>query len=86
TGSLAGRAPILAWAADPVELFFLQIQGSGRLRLPDGSVMRIGYDNQNGRDYTGIGTLMKKRGLLGPGQTSLQGMSQWLHDHPDQGR
>ena len=48
--------------------------------------MRIGYDNQNGRDYTGIGTLMKKRGLLGPGQTSLQGMSQWLHDHPDQGR
>ena len=73
-GALAGRGLELAWAADPVELFFLQIQGSGRLRLPDGSVMRIGYANQNGRGYTGIGALMKQRGLLGPGQTSMQGI------------
>ncbi|HJO65310.1 MAG TPA: MltA domain-containing protein, partial [Sphingomonas sanguinis] len=51
-GSLEGRAPILAWGADPIEVFFLQIQGSGRLRLPDGGIMRIGYDTQNGRDYT----------------------------------
>ncbi len=85
-GSLAGRAPILAWGADPVEVFFLQIQGSGRLRLPDGGIMRIGYDSQNGRDYTGIGALMKARGLLGPGQTSMQGIVQWLHDHPEEGR
>ena len=85
-GSLDGRAPIIAWAADPIDLFFMQIQGSGRLRLPDGSVMRIGYDSQNGRDYTGIGALMKKRGLLAPGQSSLQGLSQWLHDHPEDGR
>ena len=49
-GALAGRGLELAWAADPIELFFLQIQGSGRLRLPDGSVMRIGYANQNGRE------------------------------------
>ena len=84
-GTLDGRAPIIAWAADPIDLFFLQIQGSGRLRLPDGSVMRIGYDSQNGRDYTGIGALMKKRGLLAPGQSSLQGLSQWLHDHPADG-
>lgn len=85
-GSLANRARPIAWAADPVALFFLQIQGSGRLRLPDGSVMRIGYDSQNGRDYTGIGALMKSRGLLGPGQTSMQGIVQWLHDHPDEAR
>jgi len=85
-GSLAGRAPILAWGADPVEVFFLQIQGSGRLRQPDGSVMRIGYDSQNGRDYTGIGALMKARGLLGPGQTSMQGIVAWLHEHPEEGR
>ena len=84
-GTLDGRAPIIAWAADPIDLFFLQVQGSGRLRLPDGSVMRIGYDSQNGRDYTGIGALMKKRGLLAPGQSSLQGLSQWLHDHPTDG-
>ena len=85
-GTLDGRAPVIAWAADPVELFFLQIQGSGRLRQPDGSVVRIGYDTQNGRDYTGIGALMKKRGLLAPGQSSMQGLVQWLHDHPEQGR
>ena len=71
-GGLAGRGLEIAWAADAVEFFFLQVQGSGRLRLPDGSVMRIGYDGQNGRDYTGIGRLMKDRGLLGPGQTSMQ--------------
>ncbi|WP_322963997.1 murein transglycosylase A [Sphingomonas fuzhouensis] len=85
-GSLEGRAPILAWGADPVEVFFLQIQGSGRLRLPDGGIMRIGYDDQNGRDYTGIGALMKARGLLGPGQTSMQGIVAWLHEHPEEGR
>lgn len=85
-GSLEGRAPILAWGADPIEVFFLQIQGSGRLRLPDGGIMRIGYDSQNGRDYTGIGALMKARGLLGPGQTSMQGIVAWLHDHPEEGR
>ncbi|KTT68829.1 murein transglycosylase A [Sphingomonas sanguinis] len=85
-GSLEGRAPVLAWGADPVEVFFLQIQGSGRLRLPDGGIMRVGYDTQNGRDYTGIGALMKARGLLGPGQTSMQGIVAWLHDHPEEGR
>jgi membrane-bound lytic murein transglycosylase A len=85
-GALNNHARIIAWAADPAEFFFLQIQGSGRLRLPDGSVMRVGYDSQNGRDYTGIGALMKQRGLLGPGQTSMQGILQWLHEHPDEGR
>ena len=85
TGALAGRGLELGWAADPVELFFLQIQGSGRLRLPDGSVMRIGYDGQNGRDYTGIGKLMADRGLLGAGQTSMQGIMVWLRAHPEEG-
>ncbi len=85
-GALNDSAPILAWAKDPVELFFLQIQGSGRLRLPDGSILRIGYDTQNGRDYTGIGALMKSRGLLQPGQTSMQGIVGWLHDHPVEGQ
>lgn len=85
TGALAGRGLELGWAADPVELFFLQVQGSGRLRLPDGSVMRIGYDGQNGRDYTGIGKLMADRGLLGAGQTSMQGIMAWLRAHPEEG-
>ena len=85
-GALEGRARVLAWAADPVEIFFLQIQGSGRLRLPDGSVMRIGYDTQNGRAYTGIGKLMRERGLLGPGQTSMQGIVGRLRANPAEGR
>lgn len=85
-GALGDRAPVIAWAADPVALFDLQIQGSGILRLPDRSVMRIGFDSQNGRDYTGIGALMKQRGLLEPGQTSMQGITAWLRAHPDEGR
>ena len=83
---LNGRARIIAWAADPIELFFLQIQGSGRLKLPDGGIMRVGYDSQNGRDYTGIGKLMLDRGLLKPGQASMQGIMEWLRANPAQGR
>ena len=82
-GSLAGRGLELAWAADPVEFFFLQVQGSGRLLLPGGGVMRIGYDGQNGRDYTGIGKLMKDRGLIQAG--SMQDIMAWLRANPAEG-
>ena len=89
-GALAGRGLEIAWAADPVEFFFLQIQGSGLLRAPDGSVMRIGYAGQNGHGYTGIGGLMRERGLLGdgPGQYpgSMQGIMQYIRENPDEGR
>ncbi|MEG3180638.1 murein transglycosylase A [Sphingomonas sp. LT1P40] len=85
-GALSGRGLEIAWAADPVELFFLQIQGSGRLRQPDGSVMRIGYASQNGRDYTGIGKLMLDRGLVERGQASMQGLMAYLRANPAEGR
>jgi membrane-bound lytic murein transglycosylase A len=85
-GALAGRGLEIAWAKDPVALFFVEIQGSGRLRLPDGGVMRIGYAGQNGRDYVGIGRLMRERGLLEPGHTTMQDIVAWLHDHPEEGR
>ena len=85
-GALAGRNLEIAWAADPIELFFLQIQGSGRLRLPDGGVMRIGYDTQNGRDYTAIGRVMRERGIFQPGQATMQGIVDWLRAHPEEGR
>jgi len=88
-GALAGRGLEIAWAADAVEFFFLQIQGSGRLRAPDGSVMRIGYAGQNGRGYTAIGAVMRERGLLGegPGQyePSMQGIMLYLREHPAKG-
>lgn len=85
-GALAGRGLELAWAADPIAFFFLQIQGSGRLRLPDGQVMRIGYHTQNGRDYVGIGSLMRQRGLLTPDRASMQGIVAYLNAYPDEGR
>jgi len=85
-GALADRGLEIAWAADEIDFFFLQIQGSGRLRLPDGGVMRIGYAGQNGREYVGIGKLMKDRGLLGPGQTTMQGIVAWLRANPEEGR
>ncbi|NTS65809.1 murein transglycosylase A [Sphingomonas sp. HHU CXW] len=85
-GVLNGRARVLGYAVDPVEFFFLQVQGSGNVRMADGSLLRIGYDTQNGRDYTGIGALMRARGLIGPNQASMQGIVQWLHDHPEEGR
>lgn len=84
-GALAGRGLEIAWAADAGEFFFLQIQGSGRLRLPDGQVIRIGYDTQNGHDYVGIGRLLRERGELQPGQTSMQGILDYLRADPVRG-
>ena len=88
-GALEGKVPVIAWAADPVEFFFLQIQGSGLLRLPDGNVMRIGYAGQNGREYVGIGSVMRERGLIGdgPGQYpgSMQGIIRYISENPAEG-
>jgi membrane-bound lytic murein transglycosylase A len=85
-GALAGKGLEIAWAADPVELFFLQIQGSGRVRMPDGSVVRVGYDNQNGREYVAIGRLLRDRGILPPGGASMQAIVDWMRANPDQGK
>ena len=84
-GALSGRGLEIAWVADAVEFFFLQVQGSGRLRLPDGGVMRIGYAGQNGHDYVGIGRLLRDRGVLAPGEASMQGLMGYLRRQPDGG-
>lgn len=82
-GAFAGRGLELAWAADPVDLFFLQIQGSGRLRMADGSSLRIGYDGQNGHSYVAIGKLLKDRGILPkPGMAEIKA---WLRANPAEG-
>ncbi len=82
-GAFAGRGLELAWAADPVDLFFLQIQGSGRLRMPDGSTLRIGYDGQNGHSYVAIGKLLKHRGIIArPGMAEIKA---WLRANPAEG-
>ena len=84
-GALAGRGLEIGYAADPIDLFFLQIQGSGRLIQPDGSVMRIGYDNQNGREYVAIGRLFRARGVLQPGAAGMKEIMAWMRANPDEG-
>ena len=85
-GALANRNLEIGWAADPVELFFLQIQGSGRLLQPDGSVMRIGYASQNGREYVAVGRLLRERNLLPQGGAKMSDIVAWIRAHPDEGR
>jgi membrane-bound lytic murein transglycosylase A len=85
-GALANRGLEIAWAADPIELFFLQIQGSGRLLLPDGGVLRIGYASQNGREYVAVGRLLRERGLLPAGGAKMSDIVNWIRAHPDEGR
>jgi len=85
-GALANKGLELAWAADPVDLFFLQIQGSGRLRYPDGTIVRIGYAEQNGRDYVAVGRLLRERGILPPGGANMESIVAWMRANPDQAR
>jgi membrane-bound lytic murein transglycosylase A len=77
------KARVLAWADDAVELFFMQIQGSGRIEFTDGSHLRLGYADQNGYPYKSIGKLLVERGELTLDQASMQGIKQWGLTHPD---
>ena len=81
-----GRAPLrgkeLAWVDDPIELFFLQVQGSGRVQLDDGSSMRVGYADQNGHPYRSIGRWLVERGELPLEKASMQGIQAWARQNP----
>lgn len=84
----SGKAPRvagkeLAWADDPVELFFLEIQGSGRLQLENGDVMRVGYANQNGHPYKSAGKWLIEKGELTAAQASMQGIKDWVRRNPE---
>ena len=81
-GALDGAARPLAWAADPVDVFFLQIQGSGRVRLPDGKILRLGFDGHNGHPYTSIGGVLVRRGALDLDTVSMQSIRAWLAANP----
>ena len=77
------RSKPIAWAEDPVDLFFLQIQGSGRIELPNGEHMRVGYADQNGHPYQSVGKLLVERGELKLEQASMQGIKNWGVNNPD---
>ena len=72
----------IAWVTDPIEAFFLQIQGSGKVKLEDGSYMRLGYANQNGHPYVSIGRWLVNQGELTLAQASMQGIQAWLNRNP----
>lgn len=76
------KAPIVAWAADPVELFFLQVQGSGQLQLENGERIRLGYADQNGHPYRSLGRHLVDRGELALEQASMQGIKAWGAANP----
>ena len=85
-GALAGRGLELLYLDDPVELFFMQIQGSGRVRLTDGSWVRLGYAAKNGHSYTSIGKRLLERGEKPPQGLTMQGLKSWLRADPARGR
>ena len=82
-GALAGQGLELAWAEDPVDAFFLQIQGSGRLVLPDGSILRLGYAGKNGHAYTSIGKVLVETGGLELKDVTMQSIRAWLKANPE---
>ena len=83
----AGASPFkgheLFWVDNAVELFFLQIQGSGRVELPDGKIVKVGYAEQNGYPYVSIGKKLVEMGELKLEGASMQGIKAWAEQHPD---
>ncbi len=82
-GALAGRGLELAWVEDPVEAFFLHVQGSGRVELAEGGTLRVGYAAQNGHPYVAIGRELVARGEMTLAEVSLQSIRAWLAAHPE---
>lgn len=83
-GALAGKDYEIAWLQDPVEVFFMHIQGSAVLRFDDGVQMHVSYSNSNGRPYTSIGRVLIERGKLTRDQVSLQTLRDYLRARPDE--
>jgi membrane-bound lytic murein transglycosylase A len=83
-GALYRQTPVTAYVSDKVDAFMLQIQGSGRILLPNGNILRVGFDGQNGQPYVPIGRIMVADGDIAPNDVSFQTISNWLKAHPDQ--
>lgn len=84
-GALQGRGLEIAWLDDPVEVYFLQVQGSGRIRMPDGRVIRVGYAGRNGHPYRSIGQEMVRRGTHTLDEVSAQTIRAWVRRNPAAG-
>jgi membrane-bound lytic murein transglycosylase A len=85
-GALKGKGLELLYLTDPVEVFFMQIQGSGRVKLPDGKVVRVHYDGKNGHPYSSIGRYLIEKGLLAADKVSMGALGNWLRADPERGK
>jgi len=82
-GALDDENLELVWLSNPVDAYFIHVQGSARLRLTDGHVMRVGYAGKTGHPYTGIGRLLVQRGEGTPEDFTMTGLRSWLSANPD---
>ncbi len=82
-GALNGKARVLAYVDDPVSAFFMQVQGSGLIRLEDGSTLPLAYGGTNGLSYTAIGRTLVADGSMQPADVNADAIAAWLHQHPD---
>lgn len=85
-GALDGRGLEIMWLRDWADAFFIHIQGSGRVRLPERGVVRLAYAGKNGQPYTAIGGLMVQRGILTPSEVSMQAIRSWMSANPQAAR
>lgn len=85
-GAFKTKLRPLVWLADPIEAFFLHIQGSGRIRLPDGTFMRLAFAGRNGHPYSSIGKKLLTSGVLKKQQLSMQSVQKWLRANPVKAR
>lgn len=83
-GMLKTQAPVIVYTDDPVKLFFLHVQGSGRALLEDGSMIGLGYAGSNGQPYVSIGRVLADRGVLERKTVTMPVLRQWLYDHPNE--
>jgi peptidoglycan lytic transglycosylase A len=82
-GAIAGRGLEICWLKDQTDLLFAQIQGSARIRLQDGSTIRINYDAHNGYPYTAVGRVLIDRGIIPKEEMSMQKIQDWMEQNPD---
>jgi membrane-bound lytic murein transglycosylase A len=85
-GALDGQHLEICWLKDPIDLFFIQIQGSGRIRLEDGTMLRVNYDAHNGHPYTAIGRILIERKEVPREEMSMDRIRQWMAAAPDGGK
>jgi membrane-bound lytic murein transglycosylase A len=85
-GALAGRGLEILWVDNPIDAFFLEVQGSGRVSMSDGSVVRLSFAGQNGHGYYPIGRHLIDQGFATQDQMSMQFIRHWLNEHPQQAR